>query len=120
VTSDLFAERFEAVRRRFAAKLGSRINEIESALPRLGPDGAQEDGKDALAFAHRCAHDLCGVGPTMGFVITGKAARSVEQLLLTAVKAQRALTEEEMTRLHASMAELRAAAAAEVPPALQG
>src|SRR4029078_4214151 len=88
VTSDLFAERFAAVRERFAAKLDARIDEIESTVPRLG----NADALDALALAHRRAHDLCGVGPTMGFVFTGKAARTIEQVMLAAIKASPPLT----------------------------
>jgi chemotaxis protein histidine kinase CheA len=114
--SDLFAERFAAVRARFAAKLDARIDEIESVVPRLGLDGDHE----ALALAHRRAHDLCGVGPTMGYVVTGKAARSIEQLLLAAVKARRALDEDELARLRAGIVQLRAAATAEVHPASRG
>jgi hypothetical protein len=112
VSNDLFTERFAAVRRRFAARLDSRIDEIESNVPRLKHDGALE----ALAEAHRRAHDLCGVGPTMGYVMTGRAARSVERLLLAAVTSQRMLTEDEFARLREGIAELRAAAAAEVEP----
>lgn len=113
MTSDLFAERFAAVRQRFAAKLDGRIDEIEGTVPRLGREGAM----DALALAHRRAHDLCGVGPTMGFIITGRAARSIEQLLLAAVKTQRTLTDDELARLREGIAQLRAAAAAELQPA---
>jgi chemotaxis protein histidine kinase CheA len=114
VTSDIFAERMAAVRQRFVAKLDARIGEIESAVAQLGRAGAL----DALALAHRRAHDLCGVGPTMGFVQTGKAARAIEQLLLGALKAQRALTDDEIAWLRAGIVQLRAAAAAEVEPAL--
>jgi hypothetical protein len=114
--NDLFAERFAVVRKRFAAKLDARIDEIEATVPKLGPTGDIE----ALAFAHRRAHDLCGVGPTMGYVVTGKAARSIERLLLTALKAQRALSESELERLRAGIAQLRTAASAEVHPVGQG
>jgi hypothetical protein len=110
VSSDVFAERFAAVRARFAAKLDGRIDEIESTVPRLGDGGAS----DALALAHRRAHDLCGAGPTMGFAATGQTARTIEQMLLAAIKAQRALTEDELTRMRSGIAELRAAAAADI------
>lgn len=113
MTSDLFAERFAAVRQRFVAKLGARIDEIESAVPQLGRDGSLE----TLARAHRRAHDLCGVGPTMGFVVTGKAARAIEQLLLAALRADRILTEDEIARLTDGIAALRSAAFAETHPA---
>jgi len=79
--SDLFAKRFAAVRERFAAKLDARVQEIETTIPVLARGAA---GK-TLARAHRRAHDLCGVGPTMGFVATGKAARAIEQVMLAPV-----------------------------------
>jgi chemotaxis protein histidine kinase CheA len=107
--SDLFAERFAAVRQRFAAKLDARIDEIEAAVPELDREGAQEK----LAHAHRRAHDLCGVGPTMGFVATGKAARSIEQVLLAAIKAGRMLSGEEVARVRDGIALLRSAAGQE-------
>ena len=115
MTSDLFAERFAAVRQRFVAKLDARIDEIESTVPELGQAGSME----TLARAHRRAHDLCGVGPTMGFVATGTAARSIEQLLLAALRASRTLTEDEIARLTDGIAVLRSAAHAETRPAGQ-
>ena len=113
MTSDLFAERFAAVRERFAAKLDSRIDEIEATVRALGREGSQE----TLAHAHRRAHDLCGVGPTMGFVAIGKAARAIEQVLLAALKSGRALTAQEIAQLTEGVAQLRSAAVAETRPA---
>ena len=107
--SDLFAERFAAVRQRFAAKLSSRIDEIEATVPELDREGS----KETLARAHRRAHDLCGVGPTMGFVETGRAARSIEQVLLAAVKAGRVLSADEVGHVRDGIALLRSAASAE-------
>ena len=114
MSTDHFAERFAAVRERFAAKLDSRIDEIEAAVPQFG-----DDGSDALERAHRRAHDLCGVGPTMGFVATGHAARTVERLLLAPLRAGRALTENELALLPGCIAELREAARADTKPAGQ-
>jgi hypothetical protein len=113
VTTDHFAERFAAVRERFAAKLDARIDEIEAAVPQLGGDG----GFDALEHAHRRAHDLCGVGPTMGFVATGQAARSVERLLQSPLKARRALDREEIELLRGHIEVLRTAARTDLKPA---
>jgi chemotaxis protein histidine kinase CheA len=109
VTSEIFFQRIAAVRERFVAKLETRIGEIESTVPRL----QHEDSMEALARVHRHAHDLCGVGPTMGFVATGKAARQVEQILLAALKANRSLTADEVARVTESVARLRAAAQSE-------
>lgn len=103
--TDAFTERMAAVRQRFVANLGTRIADIE-----LGRDG----GFDALELAHRQAHGLCGVGPTLGFVETGKVARSIEQLLLAAVKAQRALTDDEIAGLLDGVARLRSTATSEL------
>jgi hypothetical protein len=115
VTSDHFAERFAAVRERFAAKLDARIAEIEATVPELGGDGAL----DALARVHRRAHDLCGIGPTMGFVATGKAARSVEQLLLAPLKSGRPLTASELGELRRGIVAMRSAAQADTTSAGQ-
>jgi HPt (histidine-containing phosphotransfer) domain-containing protein len=112
--SDIFAERVAAVRQRFAGKLDARINVIASAVPQPGGGGL-----DALVLAHREAHGLCGVGATLGFVGTGKAARSIEQLLLAAVKGERTLTDDEIPRLREGIALLRSTATAEMHPAGQ-
>jgi hypothetical protein len=108
--SDLFAERLAAVRQRFAAKLDARIADIEAAMPALRGG----DGGETLARAHRRAHDLCGVGPTMGFVATGKAARAIEQIMLAALKADRPLAPDEVARVTDGLAALRSAAASEI------
>jgi HPt (histidine-containing phosphotransfer) domain-containing protein len=109
VMSDLFAERMAAVRQRFVAQLDARIDGIKTAMPQLG-----EVGLKAPAQAHRDAHHLCGVGATLGFVETGKVARSIEQLLLAAVKAERALTDDEIPCLREGIALLRSTASAEM------
>jgi HPt (histidine-containing phosphotransfer) domain-containing protein len=107
--SDSFADRMAAVRCRFAGQIDARINVIESAVLRGG-----EVGADLLAQAHRDAHHLCGVGATLGFVETGKVARSVEQLLLAVVRSGRQLGDDEIPRLREGIALLRAAASAEI------
>jgi hypothetical protein len=96
---DSFAERIAAIRQRFIAKLDGRIDII---------------GLDTLELAHREAHGLCGVGQTLGFVGTGKVARSIEQLLLAALKAERALTDDESAHLREGIVLLRSTATVEV------
>jgi HPt (histidine-containing phosphotransfer) domain-containing protein len=108
--SDLFVERIAEVRERFASRLGSRIEEIERAMPRE----RDEAGLDAIVLAHRQAHGLCGIGATLGFVGTGRVARSIEQLLLPVVKAGRELTDDEIPRLREELALLRSTASAEI------
>ena len=109
MTGDLFAERIAAVRQRFANKLDGRIDVIASALQHSGGG----DGLAALVLAHREAHGLCGVGATLGYVETGKVARSIERMLLAAVKAERALAGDEILHLRDGIALLRSTAIAE-------
>jgi Hpt domain len=109
VTGDLFAERIAAVRQRFADKLNGRIEVIASVMQQ----SRGEDGLAALVLAHREAHGLCGVGATLGYVETGKVARSIERMLLAAVKAGRMLADDEILRLHDGIVLLRSTATAE-------
>jgi len=114
--SDPFAERIATVRLRFGAKLEARIDGIESSLPQHG----RVVGLDDLAQAHRHAHDLCGVGPILGYVGTAEAARSIERVLLGAVAAERSLTDDEISRVRDGIVLLRSTAAAEMHSAGQG
>jgi HPt (histidine-containing phosphotransfer) domain-containing protein len=68
----------------------------------------------ALETAHRTAHDLCGVGPTIGFHETGKAARKVEQLLLSPLRAGCGLSAQEAEQVRREIAALRAAGQADL------
>jgi|SRR5271170_4299049 len=111
--NDPFAERLAAVRLRFVGKLVARIDVIASAVPQPGCT----DGLEPLVLAHREAHGLCGVGETLGFAGTGRAARAIERLLLAAVKAERPLTDDEIPRLREGIALLRSTALAEMRPA---
>jgi hypothetical protein len=107
--NDPFAERLAAVRQRFIARLDGRIDIIASATQQA--DWENELG--TLELAHREAHGLCGVGQTLGFVGTGKVARTIEQLLLAALKAERALTDDESAHLREDIVLLRSTATVE-------
>ncbi len=99
MTNDLFADRMASLRQRFAAQLDSRIGGIETAMLQL-----EDDDLDILAQAHRDAHHLCGVGATLGFVGTGKVARS----------SGRSLHDDEVPVLRVGIALLRSTATAEM------
>ncbi len=105
---DEFAERLAAVRKRFAAKLSSRLAEIDAALPSLAGEG--DDTAHVVDSTHRKVHDLCGIGPTLGFYATGAAARVCERILLQPSRGERGLTEQEMAHLKEGLAALRVAA----------
>ena len=103
-----FAERLNGVRKRFAAKLAGRIAEIDAALSAMVGEGSEVNA--AVYAAHRKVHDLCGIGPTLGFEATGKAARVCEKILLQPSRGQRGLNEQEMAHLKEGLVALRAAA----------
>jgi hypothetical protein len=75
--SDVVLERIAAVRHRFAAHLDDYIDEMSSPL--LAADAA---GTASLSQAYRRAHKLCGIGPTLGFVATGRRARVTNEPML--------------------------------------
>ena len=109
---DDFAVQLAGVRKRFASKLEGRIAEIAVVLPELTGEGA--DVAKAVYTAHRKVHDLCGIGPTLGFNETGKAARVCERVLLQPSRGERGLTEQEMAHLKDGLVALRAVALAEM------
>ena len=113
--ADEFAERIAGVRKRFASKLPGRIAEIDAALPALSGQG--RDVAAAVYTAHRKVHDLCGIGPTLGFKATGQAARVCERVLLNPSRDERGLTEQELAHLKEGLGALRAAAQSEIPSA---
>jgi chemotaxis protein histidine kinase CheA len=113
--SDLFADRMAALRQRFAGQLDSRIDGIETAMLQR-----EDDDLDVLAQAHRDAHHLCGVGATLGFAGTGTVARSIEQILLAAVKSRRKLTDDEVPVVRAGIALLRSTASDELRAGMIG
>ncbi len=110
--ADAFAERMAQVRARFATKLQDRLAALDGAIPQLIGDG--DAVRNALESAHRTAHDLCGIGPTLGFVDTGRAARQVEQLLLEPLRAGRGLADQEASVLRSKIEALRRAGQAEL------
>lgn len=109
---DPFLERLAGLRQRFCAKLAGRLAEIDDALPELTGEGRAVAA--AVYTAHRKVHDLCGIGPTLGFAATGSAARVCERILLEPSRGERGLTEQELARLKDGLAALRAAAESEI------
>ena len=105
---DQFAERLAIIRKRFAAKLVTRISDTEAALPTLVGDAPGV--AEAVATTHRCIHELCGIGPTVGFDQTGRAARTVERILLEPSRIGRGLTAAEVDGVRTGLDALRAAA----------
>jgi chemotaxis protein histidine kinase CheA len=103
--ADPFAERLAKVRQRFATSLESKIEDSFAALSKLSNDG--DDTAHTLDEAYRCIHGIVGIGPSVGFAATGKAAKTVENVLLAAHRGARGLSPEEIDAFREALHGLR-------------
>lgn len=109
---DPFTERLAKVRRRFASTLETKIDDTFAALPQLSSSEPATIAK--LGDVYQQIHQICGVGPTVGFVATGKAARNAEDILIVPFKSKRCLTADEAARLRTALDALQGAARSEL------
>jgi hypothetical protein len=108
LNNDPFSERMAQIRRRFASKLAAKIEETNASLSDLaGNEGA---AIDTVKAAYLRFHEMAGIGPTIGFNETGRAARDLAEGLIVAYRAGRGLIPAEMTKVSAGLDALRAAA----------
>lgn len=114
MTADPFTDRLARVRDRFAKTLAGKIDETFAAVPKLS--SVAPSAAAAVAEAYRCVHGIVGVGPAVGFLATGNAARDVETVLQTAQHERRGLTAEEIELLTKTLQVLRAVAGRELRP----
>jgi chemotaxis protein histidine kinase CheA len=112
MTVDPFSERLARVRQRFVSTLEGKISGACAAARSL--QGTAPGAAAAVAETYRCIHGIVGVGPTVGFPTTGRAARNVEDVLRTAHSDKRGLTADEMSRLAQSLHALRETASREL------
>jgi hypothetical protein len=117
MTVDPYAERLARVRQRFVSTLENKIATTYADLPKLcGTDAAVSD---AVGEAYRRIHGIVGVGPTVGFAATGKAAKNVEDVLLGPHRSSRGLQPTEMEALRSALETLRNAAQRELQSAFR-
>jgi hypothetical protein len=109
---DPFAERLAKVRHRFVSALESKIEDAYTAIPRLS--GTTSEVAEEVGEMYRRMHGLVGIGPTVGFAATGKAARGAENVLLAPHHAKRGLTAEEIDSFRKALHGLREAATREL------
>jgi hypothetical protein len=109
---DPYTSRLAKVRHRFVSTLESKIEDAYRAVPKLV--AVVPAASTNVAEAYRCMHGIVGIGPTVGFPSTGRAAREAEDVLRSPHRDGRGLTSDEvslfMKRLHA----LREAASREL------
>jgi HPt (histidine-containing phosphotransfer) domain-containing protein len=111
MTVDPFTDRLGRVRIRFAASLAAKIDDTCAAIQQFSDTTA---AAAAVAEAYRCVHGIVGVGPTVGFPASGKAAREVEDILRAPQQQRRGLFTDEIERLSESLRALREVAAREL------
>jgi chemotaxis protein histidine kinase CheA len=112
VVVDQFTERLAIVRHRFISSLESKIEDTYQSLANMV--GGKPDAIKATAESFRRIHGIVGVGPTVGFPSSGRAARSAENLLLPAYQAERGLNAEELLSFKKALHALREAVQAEL------
>jgi chemotaxis protein histidine kinase CheA len=110
--SDAFTDRLDKVRQRFMASLEDKIRETYAALPGLAE--AVPAARETVVETYRRIHNIVGIGATIGFAETGRAAHSAEAILLTPQRAARGLTELEVRAFEAALHQLRDTAACEL------
>jgi chemotaxis protein histidine kinase CheA len=112
VYSDPFEARLAKVRHRFASSLETKIKDTVTALPNL--TASAPGAAVTVDEVYRRIHTICGVGPTVGFPATGKAAREAEVILLVPMRDKRGLNPDESAILRKAVDGLWKAAHAEL------
>jgi hypothetical protein len=110
--ADQFESRLAVVRHRFATTIESKITEVVVFADRMS--SSKDDAISDLSESYRRLHNICAIGPTVGFATTGGAARAAEGALLQAYNERRGLTEAEVLNLKKALGRLRVAAASEL------
>jgi chemotaxis protein histidine kinase CheA len=114
---DPFEQRLAKVRHRFASTLQGKIDDIYTDLPLLS---GERKNADVVEVCYRRVHGICGIGPTVGFVQTGRTARDAESVLLEAYRAHRPLTDSEAANFRKKLHVLREAAKSELQTTFSG
>jgi len=109
---DPFAERLARVRQRFVSTLEGKIENAYAAVAKLSADTPASLA--TVAEAYRCMHGIVGIGPTVGFPSTGRAAREVEDVLRSPYRDGRGLTSDEVSQFVKGLQALREVASREL------
>jgi hypothetical protein len=110
--ADQFELRLARLRHRFATTLESKIKDAVVSADHMthNEGGAIKH----ISNSYRDLHGICGIGPTVGFLATGEAARAAEAALIQAHHDSRGLTEREVISLKKALEGLRMAASLEL------
>jgi chemotaxis protein histidine kinase CheA len=112
MTLDQYTDRLARVRLRFVSTLEGKIRDAYAAIPKLSD--ALSDAASVVDAGYRCMHGILGIGPTVGFPATGRAAHDVEDVLRTPQRDKRGLTDDEVLAFKERLNALREAASHEL------
>ena len=112
IPANNFDRRLGRVRARFVSTLDSKINDAYAALAHLSE--VAPAATETVGETYRIIHSVVGVGPSVGFPSTGRAARGVEDVLREALHTRRGLNADEILLLKKRLHALREAAAREM------
>ncbi len=107
-----FKDRLDRVRYRFVSTLESKIDDAYQSLTNLAD--VTPAAPTSVEVTFRSIHSVVGLGPTVGFPSTTRAARGVEEVLREPYEMQRGLTADEILLLKRQLHMLREAASREL------
>ena len=103
--TDPFTERLDRVRHRYVSTIQGKIEDTYADLPKLVGDGPGVTM--TLEETYRRIHGIVGIGMAVGFAATGKAAKTVENVLFEPHRAARGLGPKEIDALKQALDVLR-------------
>jgi hypothetical protein len=109
---DQFEVRLARVRHRFATALESKISDAVVSADHMTHD--DHAALECVSKSYRELHNICGIGPTVGFTATGDAASTAKAALIRAYLEKRGPTESEILSLKRALGKLRQVAASEL------
>lgn len=112
MTVDAFTDRLARVRHRFVSTLDSKIEDAYATIAKLPANGPT--AAESVAETYRIIHGIVGIGPTVGFPATGRAAKDVENVLRSAYQGRRGLTDDEISQFKKRLYALREAGSREL------
>ncbi|MFZ0425736.1 MAG: Hpt domain-containing protein [Xanthobacteraceae bacterium] len=89
-----------------------KIEDAYAAIPKLSD--ALLGAESVVDAGYRCMHGIVGIGSTVGFPATGRAAHDVEDVLRSPQRDKRGLTDAEVLAFKARLQALRDAASHEL------
>ena len=113
-------DKLAAIRRRFAAKIGAKVGEIEVARLRLFEAESEDDAPPALEALIFPVHRLAGSAGSFGFPAVSESAAVLENLLHDIADGKRLPNDKERQQILALTERLRQSATKPEAPASSG